>query len=152
MSVKSENWNYFNRFDTILDEFMPDVGEGDTMASQAVTAVNKIVYKWYNDGDVYDNTYGLVGWVNDLSSYANWLNKYIPYSRTILSEIENCRVDDEYENILVELADTVLDRNLLNKLNTEKAGSIYDCDGPFKFVDTSEVEEEGEDYFDEDDE
>lgn len=146
----SVNWNYFTRFNTILDEFMPEQGEGDTMASQAVTAVNKLVYKWYNDGDVYDNTYGMRGWVNDLSPYANWLYKYIPYSRTILSEIENCQSDDEYENILSELADIIFDRNLLNKLNAEKVGSIYSCDGPFKFVDIPEEEEE--DYFDEDDE
>lgn len=65
------NWNYFDKFEAITVKYMPDYGEGETIASQAVTAVNKLIYKWYNDGDVFDNTKYLEGWWNDLSSYAN---------------------------------------------------------------------------------
>ena len=43
--------------DELLDKYLPDEGEGKTMATQAVTAMCKIVYRWYNDGDVFDNTY-----------------------------------------------------------------------------------------------
>ena len=57
------------------------------MASQLVTAVNKLVYKWYNDGDVYDNIHSLDNWANDLSSYANWPYKYIPESSDILIDV-----------------------------------------------------------------
>ena len=45
----------FDKFEPIIDKYMPDIGEGDSLASQMVTAVNKLIYKWYNDGDVYDN-------------------------------------------------------------------------------------------------
>ena len=50
--MKGVSWGYFNKFDDILNKYMPFTGEGKTMASQLVTAVNKLVYKWYNDGDV----------------------------------------------------------------------------------------------------
>ena len=54
--------------------------------AQAVTAVSKLVYKWFNDGDVYDNRFALPGWANDLSSYANWIEKYIPNTFTFLEK------------------------------------------------------------------
>lgn len=67
------DWEYFNKFKEINNKYLPDRDEGKTKASQVVTAVNKLIYKWYNDGDVFDNHYFLAGWWNDLSSYANWL-------------------------------------------------------------------------------
>ena len=65
------NWSYYNKFKPINDKYLPSYGEGKNKAEQAVTVVNKLVYKWYNDGDVFDNSYYLEGWGNDLSSYAN---------------------------------------------------------------------------------
>ena len=84
---ESVDWDYFDKFEPIINKYMPDRGEGETMASQIVTAVNKLVYKWYNDGDVYDNTYILEGWANDLSDYANWLYKYVPKTQYTLELI-----------------------------------------------------------------
>ena len=67
------DWGYYDKFDGLMDKYLPMHGEGETKATQIVTAVNKLVYKWYNDGDVFDNTLHLEGWANDLSDYANWL-------------------------------------------------------------------------------
>lgn len=139
------DWSYFNKFEDITDNYMPDRGEGDTMASQAVTAVNKLVYKWYNDGDVYDNTYRFEGWANDLSSYANWLYKYAPDCDDILMKIVPAQTDEDYEEILAELASTVLNKEYLSNLNVPKKGSIYETDGPFHFEDDYEDYEYGED-------
>ena len=65
------DWNYYDKIEALIDKYMSDRGEGENKASQTVTAINKLVYKWYNDGDVYDNTHYLDGWANDISSYAN---------------------------------------------------------------------------------
>ena len=70
------DWGYYDKFDGINDKYLPVYSEGETKATQIVTAVNKLVYKYYNDGDVFDNTRYLSGWANDLSDYANWLYKY----------------------------------------------------------------------------
>lgn len=48
------SWSAFNEFDGICYQYLPSRGEGDTMASQIVTAICKLVYKWFNDGDVYE--------------------------------------------------------------------------------------------------
>ena len=131
------DWSYFDKFDGILNKYMPVYGEGETMASQIVTAVNKLIYKWYNDGDVYDNTGALEGWCNDLSSYANWLVKYVGGDcAEILMRIFDVYTGDEYELILKELADFMFDECALEYYaKKEKVGSIYhNCGKPFRFV------------------
>lgn len=147
---ESVNWDYFNRFEDINQEYMPDIGEGETLASQIVTAVNKLIYKWYNDGDVFDNVHSnLRGWANDLSSFANWLYKYVPgKTQTILKNIYGMNETSDYEYLLKELADYCLNEDLLQSLKTDKQGSIYRCDGPFEF---NEDEYKDGEYDDEED-
>lgn len=141
----------FDAFLPVIDEYMPDRGEGDTLASQAVTAVNKLIYKWYNDGDVYDNTYYLNYYGNDLSSYANWLYKNIPESKNILIGIRTCKDDTSYEILLYELASRILDEEFVEQLaDTKSTGSIYNCDGVFSFE--YPEDDEYDDYYDDDDE
>lgn len=139
------NWEYFDKFEEVTDKYMLPSGEGDTVASQIVTAINKLVYKWYNDGDVYDNTHWLTGWCNNLSSYANWLYKNV--GATMLGDIVFCRTHSHYELILKELADTFLNEDVLADYETEKVGTIYECDGMFQFLE----DWEREDDFDDDD-
>lgn len=137
------DWNYFDKYEFVIDKYMPMMGEGESMASQIVTAVNKLIYKWYNDGDVFDNSYNIKGWCNDLSSYANWLMKNVEKSGDILCKIAGCVNDDDYENLLVELADNLLDVDFLQGMEEkEKNGSIYHCDGPFRWVEPYEDEYE----------
>lgn len=128
------SWGYFDQYEGIIDRYMPWRGEGETLASQTATAINKLIYKWYNDGDVFDNTHGMDGWVNDLSDYANWLDTYVEKSREVLSKIMSCNSNSRYEDILKELADTVLIPSYLEEINNKpKEGSIYRCKGRFKF-------------------
>ena len=134
------DWSYFDKFEEVTDKYLPTRGEGETKATQAVTAVCKLVYKWYNDGDVFDNTGALDGWCNNLSSYANWLLKYTDCGY-ILYSIGDCWNGSDYEDLLKKLADAMLDEKKLDELNKDpKIDSIYSCEGPFRFV------EEDEDY------
>ena len=146
----SVSWDYYDKFEDLIDKYMPLKGEGDTLASQIVTAVNKLVYKWYNDGDVFDNTHYLNGWANDLSSYANWLRKWASGDSgcdTILDRVYGCYNDSDYENLLKDLADCLLDEDWLHIMEKEKVGSIYNCDGPYAY-EVIYDDEEDEDYYD----
>ena len=147
--TESVDWGYFNKFKEIDDKYMPDSGEGETLASQVVTAINKLIYKWYNDGDVYDNVNSsMIGWANDLSSYANWLNKYCKPASRILDSIYGCSSDDEYEGILKALADKCLSEEYLETIKDEpKQGTIYDCDGPFEFKEDNGEDDEEYDMY-----
>lgn len=137
------NWEYYKKFEELNNKYLPDMGEGNNKAEQTVVAINKLVYKWYNDGDVYDNTYNLEGWANDLSSYANWLEEYIEGADKILSGIFYAKNEDDYELILQALADTFLTEKGLEKLATQdKVGSIYECEGSYKFEEYQEEDDE----------
>lgn len=137
------DWSYYDKFEELNDRYLPVHGEGETMASQIVTAVNKLVYKWYNDGDVFDNRYHMDGWMNDLSSFANWLY-YHTETRPILLNICQCTGDDDYENLLRDLADQLLDAAYLEKMSALPAvDSVYTASGPFRY-------EEPEDDWDSD--
>lgn len=143
----SVDWSYYDKFDGINEKYLPIKGEGETKATQIVTAVNKLVYKWYNDGDVFDNTFAMEGWANDLSDYANWLYHNTKAEKT-LEKISGCLNDSDYEELLKELADVLLDEEYLaEKDKVEKVDTIYKCNGKFEFV---EVEEENDDYYYED--
>lgn len=138
------DWSYFDRFKQVNERYLPDRGEGSTMATQTVTAVNKLVYKWYNDGDVYDNTHSLSGWCNDLSSYANWLYaNNDERMKGLMLEIYDASSESDYEDLLKKIVDLMLDEEDLEKKNNEGTrGSIYECDGPFQFVDYCEEDED----------
>ena len=133
------------------EKYLPAIGEGDTVATQICTALCKLVYKWFNDGDVYDNTHYLKGWWNDLSSYANWLFKYVPESRYYLYAIAYVKTDDEYAQLLADLCDAINTEEFLAlHANEPKVGTVYKCDGPFRFVEDDEDEDDEDDYWEED--
>ena len=153
----SVGWDYYKNENIrrVNDMFLPASGEGNNMGTQLVTAMNKLIYKWYNDGDVYDNTGALDGWANDLSSYANWIYRYIPHSRKILDQIFECYNDSDYEDLLRDLADALLDSEDVENLSKKpRVGSIYNCDGPFEFkeYDDEDSEYEEEEIWEDEDE
>lgn len=147
----SVQWDYYDKFETVTEKYLPDIGEGETKATQIVTAVTKLVYKWYNDGDVFDNTHHLEGWANDLSDYANWLYQNTTENvKKILNTVYDCYNDSDYEDLLQELADELLKEEYLTEQGKlEKVETIYKCYGKFKFV---EYNEDDEYYLDEDEE
>lgn len=145
------SWDYYDKFLALEDKYLPEKGEGETRATQIVTALTKLIYKWYNDGDVFDNTHHLQGWANDLSDYANWLWEHTDAHR-ILDKIVYCYTENDYEDLLKELADKLYDETFLAKMNAkEKVGTIYNCDGKFKFVDSYEDDDEEDYWYEEED-
>ena len=142
------NWEDFSdpATDRIEKDFLPRSGEGENMMSQAVTATTKLIYKWFNDGDVFDNNYGLEGWVNDLSSYANWLDENIPEAEPILARIRNVGRDRAaYTALLYDLMHAVFtDEMIVKYADKPKEGTIYDCDGPYNFYEAPTCPECGQ--------
>lgn len=146
-------WKKFiDDFSSYIHKYLPEEGQGNNFASQVVTCVNKLIYKWFNDGDVYDNTYFLDGWENDVSSYANWLFNHVDGAADILLRIKDARDDGDYTRILYNLAEAALIDNDLDKdAETPTYGDIYNADGPFKFQEYDEDEDDEDYYEDEED-
>ena len=53
--IKSEVENEIN---ALFDELVPPVGKADTVAGEIIRATCRIVYRWYNDGDRINLSYG----------------------------------------------------------------------------------------------
>ena len=125
-------YSYLDAHKPVIDKYLPFMGEGDTKASQIVTAVHKLFYKWYNDLDVYDTTC-LPGGYNDLSSYANWLDRHTTQEASeILSGVLSCRSIGEYEHLLTRLADVLLDESYIeSQAAAAKVGTIFECNGQY---------------------
>ena len=130
MFDEDDSWSAFDKFKKIKD-YLPDYDEGDNMANQASTAINKLIYRWFNDGDVYDNTRFSNPGVTDLSPYANWLASYIDGMDEILEQVWNCRTDEEYTRILYVAAEE-LEEVIDDYASKEKHDSVYECDGDFE--------------------
>lgn len=129
----------------LIEKYLPSMGDGDNQATQAVTALCKLTYKWFNDGDVYDNHYYLQGWANDISGSANWLYNNIPITQSLLMEIKYIHSEKEYEELLDELENVVLKEELLAELEKKsKVGSAYNEHGPFSFDDSIDEDDEDE--------
>lgn len=124
------------RFDPITNKYMPDRGEGTTIASQTVKALNRLISQFYVNGDVYDNRYGLRGWCNYVDSCANWLYAHADSETiTILDRISTARTEDDYEEILWALANHLYDEGYLKSVeNLPAEGTIYKCKGPYRFI------------------
>lgn len=141
----------FNRTaeqEELIELYLPDYDDGENRASQAVTALCRLTYKWFNDGDVFDNNYYMSGWANDISGSANRLYEYMPETQDILNKIRTVSSDREYEDLLEELTNVVLKRDRLKELEgLAKEGDAYDESGPFSFNENYDDDEE-EDYED----
>ena len=146
--TEGHSWDDFSdpETDSLEKQYLPDSGEGETMMHQAVTAATKLIYKWFNDGDVFDNNYGLEGWANDLSSYANWLDENIPEAEPILARIKTIGSDeDAYTDLLYDLMKAVFNPNMVTEYAGQpKTGTIYDCDGPYNFYEAPTCPECGQ--------
>ena len=115
--------------------YLPYSGEGDNMANQAVCALNKITSGWTANKDLFDNKHNQVKRFNknDLSSFAIWLEQNIGETKEILSKIDTCFNNINYEALLQELNNTILREPLLKAYaKTKCKGTVYDCKGTYK--------------------
>ena len=143
------NWDFYNnKIKNMMHKYFPDREENETLASQIVDVIRELVYAWNNDGDVYDNVHSnLKGWINDISSYANWLYKYVDGTQDTLKKIYGMSNNkNDYENLLKEIIDKFLDDDFLAQAaKSKEEGNIYDCSGPFEFKYKEPEDEEDED-------
>ena len=48
-----------SRFQIAFDELVPPRGKADTQAGELIRAIGRILYRWFNDGDVFYKGYGV---------------------------------------------------------------------------------------------
>ena len=118
------NWGHLSetdnaKFDELCDKYVPAWGEANTLGGEILRAINRIVYRYYNDGDTIDWYYG--GDYNLLRACDTFLNMYCPayYSLSNINELE-------YEKNLCDRLKKVFDYLVANPNVFEIANST-DC-------------------------
>lgn len=118
----------------LVAKYLTPYGQGDTLATQIATAVNRLVYKWYVDGVVYHGTIYMPGWENDISGAANWLAKYVDGAEAILDRIHECRTEEECESILDDIVVHCIKEDIFEAaVNAPAVGDVYNEQGAYKF-------------------
>lgn len=107
------------KFDELFDKYVPACGKANTLGGEIVRAINRIVYRYYNDGDTVDRYYG--NDYNLLRVCDTFLNMYCPayHSLSNINELE-------YEKHLCDRLKKVLDYLIANPNVFEIPNSI-DC-------------------------
>lgn len=131
-------------FGLATSEFMPEKGQGDTVANQIAVAANRIVGRWFNDGDVISKSCYLGYPEEHVVSCANWLYANGPQGcRGILRDAESAIRGDEYSDLMRSLCEECLDVDVLYTYADKPAvGSVFKCDGPFSAWDDDDDDDE----------
>ena len=118
------NWGHLSetdsaKFDELCDKYLPAWGKANTLGGEILRAINRIVYRYYNDGDTIDWYYG--GNYNLLRACDTFLKAYCPayHSLSNINELE-------YEKNLCDRLKKVFDYLIANPNVFEIPNSI-DC-------------------------
>ena len=116
------NWGHLSetdnaKFDELCDKYLPACDKANTLGGEILRAINRIVYRYYNDGDTIDFFYG--GDYNLLRACDTFLNMYCPayYSLSNINELE-------YEKNLCDRLKKVFDYLIANPNMFEIPNSI----------------------------
>ena len=101
--------------DAYFDELVPATGKADTVAGELIRAINKIQYRWYNDGDCFGFGYGL----EVCGGAAQFIENTLGNDNLLLDCLDGIDPDyvlynekafeKQYEKVLTKLTDAVLE-------------------------------------------
>jgi len=115
-------------FDHLFDKLVPQSGKCDTLAGELLRAVNRLDYRWYNDGDRFFEDYG----IETCGQPAYFLAMFehddeTPLFDMIIDCAEDNKDEDRYNDWLNHLRDFVADYiNTHQELLAMDTNDMYD--------------------------
>lgn len=138
-----EDWPDNKEFNALFDQYVPARGHADTLGGELIRAVNKIVYRYYNDGDRVGIGYGNET-CNPAARFIEENTKLEPLAK----ELWNLCSDKEYEQLLADLMQAAIEickkDNLFEQPNTDDMNNYTDPSD-------SKWEEDEEEWYDDSD-
>lgn len=127
------------RLDRYFQELVPAEGKAKTVAGEVVRALNKIAYRYYNDGDIIGVGYGK----ETCNPAARYLAENTSGGIGLLissmwGECSESKYEDNLKSLIVLALDWVDSSDARNKLNTE---DMLEYDDPEDYI-PDEVETE----------
>lgn len=104
------------KLDELFDQYVPARGNADTVGGEIVRAAERIIYRYFNDGDIVGWLYGNV----TTNGSDRFLVKHVPGYKSLV----DCTTDEEvYEVLLVRRANLIVDYLLANPSIFEEPNS-----------------------------
>ena len=132
---KESDWPKSPKFEKLTEQYMPKQGEADNELGEVLRSINQVVYRYYNDGDMWNKGYGKET-VNGAIKHLTELSKNKETPRHIARGLDNALFElkkhgvkdkDRYETALKIMMQTMewADENDIEALskmkrNTEK--------------------------------
>ena len=130
-----------DRNEPLYDKLVPGQGDAETVEGEMLRAINRIIYRYYNDGDEYFRGYGIE---TAGPAHSFLVNANHP-QRAAMKKIFGDGTD--YEQTIKDALDTILDyiESRQGKYTKNTLGGIFDYEPEF------EEEDDYDDYDDYDD-
>ena len=135
-----------DRNEPLYDELVPGSGKADTVEGEMLRAINRIVYRYYNDGDEYHTGYGTE---TAGPAHSFLVNANHPLRSLVSTLFKN---GTNYEQTIKDVLDAILDHIESRRGKyTPNSEDMYDYEPEFE-DDEFEEEDYGYDYDDDYDE
>lgn len=102
------NSNFNSLFNDLFNEFVPASGKTESLAAELIRAAMRLEYRWSNDGDRFNQGYGLETCASSAAFIADNTNKVIEQQVNDIAEHDPSWPDDSYEQALDKLARSVV--------------------------------------------
>ena len=118
-------------FESLFDKLVPSEGMCETLAGELIRAVNKIEYRWFNDGDKFNEGYGIETCGQPAYLLMNFETEDVdeaPFWDLMYEMAESSTNDDVYEKNIERLKELVVDFIMSHQelLATENKVDMYD--------------------------
>jgi len=88
-------------FESKFEKYVPEMGAANTVGGEIVRAVNRIIYRWWNDGDIPGRGYGN----ETCNSSDRYLERVVPMYVNLRDEYVS---EDKYESLMYERMESVM--------------------------------------------
>jgi hypothetical protein len=135
-----------DRNEPLYDKLVAGSGKSDTVEGEMLRAINRIVYRYYNDGDEYHTGYGTE---TAGPAHSFLVNANHPL-RSLVSKLFSTGTN--YEQTIKDVLDAILDHiESRQGKYTPNSEDMFDYEPEFEDEEDYEDDYDHEDYYDDED-
>jgi hypothetical protein len=91
--------------DKLYEKLVPFEGKANTVEGEMLRAINRIIYRLYNDGDFFDEGYG----IETAGPAHAYLLRDCPLSRKLQGVFRRYYDEDDYADMMIDVLKIVID-------------------------------------------
>lgn len=120
----------------LFSKLVPNQGKCDTLEGETLRAINRIIYRYYNDGDYWFDGYGC----ETAGPAETFLREFAPIDLRPELEASNCSENEAYEKPLEIMLEKIVTYIESRTEFAKNYKDMFDCDS--RYEEEEEYEEE----------